>query len=75
MMSKRFAETIEKIYDFTENSKLLQSIRNGLVMIIPILLTGCFSIVLRSLPVDAYQNFIHNFGAGALYNIFSFLYI
>ena len=74
MMSKRFAWTIEKIYDFTENSKLLQSIRNGLVMIIPILLTGSFSIVLRSLPVDAYQNFIHNFGAGALYNIFSFLY-
>lgn len=74
MMSKRFANVIEKIYDFTENSKLLQSIRNGLVMIIPILLIGSFSIVLRSLPIAAYQDFVHNFGGGVFYNFFSFLY-
>lgn len=70
---KHSTRMIDRIYDFTENSKLLQSIRNGLVMIIPILLIGSFSVVLRSLPIAGYQNFINNFGDGAIYKVFSFM--
>lgn len=73
MKEKHSVRTIEKIYDFTENSKLLQSIRNGLVMITPILLIGSFSVLLGSLPIAAYQNFITNFANGIFKKIFSFV--
>lgn len=65
---------LEKIYDATENSVALQSIRDGLVMIIPVLMVGSFSIMFRSLPIPAFQNFISSFGGGFLSDIFVFLY-
>lgn len=73
MKERQSTRIIERIYDFTENSKLLQSIRNGLVMIIPITLIGCFSVVLGSLPVSVYQEFITGFADGALKKIFAFI--
>lgn len=64
---------LEKVYNFIDNSKLLQSIKNGLVMLVPILLIGSFSVVLVSLPVNIYQNFITNFAGGFFKSIFSFV--
>ncbi len=64
---------IERVYSFFENSRLLQCIRNGLVTIVPILLIGSFSVVLVSMPIDAYQNFISDFGGGIFRVLFEYV--
>lgn len=62
------------LYEKMDNSKLLQCIRSGLVMTIPVLLIGSFALVLRSLPIPVYQNFITTFLSGILYDIFAVIY-
>lgn len=64
---------LEIIYDYIEKSIILQSIRNGLVMLIPILFIGSFSVILISLPIDVYQKFITSFLNGVIAKIFSFI--
>lgn len=49
-------------------------VRNGLMMLIPVLTVGSLALILRSLPVGAYQRFITGFAEGFLYNMFSFVY-
>lgn len=71
MSDVQLTRMFDKVYNFIDNSKLLQCIKNGLVMMMPILFIGSFSVVLCSLPIDIYQNFITNFGNGFFYNIFS----
>lgn len=66
--------TMQTIYNRIDNSRILQSIRSGLVMMIPILLIGSFSLVLRSLPIAPYQRFITSFLSGAVYSLFTFVH-
>lgn len=65
---------LEKIYEVSENSAAMQSIRDGLVMLIPILMIGSFAVVLRSMPISWYQNFIQGFAGGIFSDIFLWLY-
>lgn len=62
------------IFDYFESSKVLQAIRNGLVLVMPILIVGSFAMALRSLPVKGYQDFIQSFCMGIIYNILSLIY-
>lgn len=41
-----------------------RSVRNGLVMILPILLIGSFVTLLQSIPIAAYKDFLQEFGNG-----------
>ena len=41
-----------------ESSPALQSVGNGMVKILPILLIGSFAMVLKSLPIPIYQQFL-----------------
>lgn len=66
--------TIQTIYDRMDNSRILQCIRSGLVMMIPVLLIGSFSLVFRSLPIDPYQDFITSFLSGAVYQLLTFIH-
>ena len=74
MKRKPFGNPIRALYDRMENSELLQCVRSGLVMTIPVLLIGSFALVFRSLPIPAYQRFITSFLSGALYDLFSFVH-
>lgn len=56
-----------------EGTVIALSVRGGLVMAIPILLLGSFSLILRDLPITVYQEFITGFSKGAFYDIFSFI--
>lgn len=47
-------------------------VRNGLVMVLPVLLVGSFADMLVFLPIPAYQDFISTFAGGAVQN---FLFI
>lgn len=54
--------SIEKI----EKVKIFHAIRDGLVMVLPVLLIGCFALVLQSLPINGYQNLLHTTLANTL---------
>ena len=63
-----------KIYVGMNNSKLLLCIRSSLIMLIPVLLIGSMALMLKSFPIDAYQEFIGSFCGGIIANFFSLIY-
>ena len=68
---------VNRFLDFStriSNNSLVRAIRNGLVGLIPILIIGAFALVLKSFPIEAYQNFITTFWDGAFYSFFNFIY-
>ena len=58
-------------YTILRERKFLYSIRNGMVMAIPAVMVGVFAILLLSLPVGPYQQFIHSFAHGFLVTVFT----
>lgn len=57
-----------------EETDAIKSIRNGLVMVIPILMIGSFSLLFKTLPIAHYQFFLKHFCSGALIDLFSTIY-
>ncbi|MDO5116750.1 MAG: EAL domain-containing protein [Synergistaceae bacterium] len=62
------------VFEKIENFPMVQAVRSALVMSIPILLPGSFALILRSLPVAAYQRFLENFYGGALIDVFQLIH-
>lgn len=54
-------------YDYFYKNKIFQCVRDGFVMMMPILLLGSFSVVIIYLPISAYQEFTHSFADGFFY--------
>jgi len=55
---------LSEINEKVGNRKILVSIRRGLTYMIPLILLGSFALVIISLPIPAYQNFMQDvFGA------------
>ncbi len=67
-------DRLDRQFERVENVAMIQAVRSGLVMAIPILLIGSFALVLRNLPIEAYQTFLHAFLNGFLAEIFDFIY-
>lgn len=65
---------MRNLYFKMTNSGLLRCIRGSLVFMTPILLTGSLALMLYSLPVTAYQNFIAGFGNGVISRFFYAIY-
>lgn len=65
---------IQKLYSSMDNSRILQCIRSGLIMMIPIMMIGSFALMFRSLPITAYQQFITTVFSGAIYEFLSFIH-
>ena len=53
---------------------IVRVIRTGLVSLIPFLMIGAFSLVLKSFPVVAYQTFIETFAGGFLLELFNLIF-
>ncbi len=56
------------------NIRIFKCIREGLIMIVPVIMLGAFSLLLMSLPIDGYQEFIEDFANGIVYTILSYMY-
>ena len=50
-----------------------QAIKNGLVMVIQILMIGSFACLLENIQFPLYQNFIRTFAGGTIYKILAFV--
>lgn len=55
-------------------SAVLQSLQNGMVMLIPILMIGSFSLIFSNLPIPALQGFMQTFLDGVLADVLQWLY-
>ena len=64
---------LSKLNTRMNNSKLLLCIRSSLIMVIPVLVIGSMALMLKSFPIDAYQDFIGTFGNGVIANFFSLI--
>lgn len=56
------------------NSKLFRAIRNGFVMVIPLIMLGSFALIVKSLQITPYQNFINSFCGGLIFHCADFVY-
>lgn len=66
-MKQRLLRVMNKI----ENAPSAMAIRNGLVMLIPVLLLGSTMLILKNLPIPAYQRFLAD---SFFLDIFNFVY-
>lgn len=69
-MRERFSDILEKLHRLP----VLRAVRRGLITLIPILMIGSLSLVLKSLPVKAYLTVITTWGDGILYSLFDMIY-
>lgn len=69
-MRERVTRALARMQDLT----VIQSIRCGLVALIPILMVGSASLVLKSIPLNGYQELIARWGGGALLAVFNGVY-
>ena len=61
-----------KLYFFERAS--VQAVRNGLIMLLPVMLLGSFSTLFRSIPIPVYQEFLKEFGEGILNTLLGWAY-
>ncbi len=74
---RQFEKVGRSIIDLSEKIEkkfLVRVIRDGLVTMIPILMIGGFALILQTLPIEFYQQFIGSFANGLFDKIFTFAY-
>ena len=59
---------------FLEDSILLSSLRQGVVLAIPFLMAGSIALVLNSFPVSGYQAFLDGFLGGRVRDLLVLIY-
>ena len=73
-MRERFKEKLFTISNFFENTTVFMAVRQGLIMMIPLILSGSISLMLMSLPIAAYQNILPGILNGKLLEVLEFIY-
>ena len=69
-----FKKWLFSITDKVESVKWVTIIRRGLTASIPLILIGAFALIFISLPIPAYQTFLHSVLGGRLVTFFSLAY-
>ena len=73
-MAEKRQSLFTRINMAMNSSKLLLCIRGSLIMLIPVLLIGSVSLMLKSFPIDGYQDFINSFASGIIANFFALIH-
>lgn len=74
VMETKFKNYLIKISMIIEEKTMFLAIKKGLIMIIPIIIIGSLSMVLKYMPLTLYQEFISKFGGGIIYSFLDILY-
>ncbi len=74
MVGELMYQKILNLFETIEKFPVISSIRNGLVMTIPIVLIGSFILICKNIPVQEYQSFLSSFGNGVVLNIMNYIY-
>ena len=67
-------ESVYNVFDKISNIKTIQALRKSLITLLPVLMLGSFALVLKSLPIKVYQDFIASFAGGILFSLFNIIY-
>ncbi len=73
-MTNKLVMNYYKTIDKIQKRPSIKAIRNGLVNMIPVLIIGAFSLILKTFPIKGYQTFINTFANGFILNLFDFIY-
>lgn len=73
-MRKKCKEKLFECTEFFENSPAFAAIRQGLLMMIPLIVTGSFALMLKSLPIQAYQKVLPNIFNGWYLDVLNYIY-
>ena len=68
-MKSKVSAVLRNIMDKLNNNLMLQAIRKGMVVAIPVLLIGSMAMVISSLPIPGYQRFITSLLGGKVNGI------
>ncbi len=63
-----------KIYTSIERNKLISSIRQGCVIMIPVFIIGAFSLLFQNFPIPVVKEFMLSFAGGIIFRFFGFIY-
>lgn len=63
-----------KIYEFITAVILRKTIHGGLLLALPLVIIGAISLTITSIPIPAYQTFIHSLLDGKAYSIFNLIF-
>jgi lactose/cellobiose-specific phosphotransferase system IIC component len=70
----RLRDALYRGYQYANEIQLLKAIREGLLMVVPVIMIGAIALVLRSFPLKPYLNFIQTFAGGAIDTFLAFIY-
>lgn len=62
-----------RVSDHFDNNLLFMAVRQGMVMMIPLLVSGSAALMLYSLPIPAYQKFLYGFWDGRAVAFLNFI--
>lgn len=69
----RFFDALSSVNDKTASSSMLRAVRNGFTYMIPFVLIGSFALVIMSLPIPLYQQFMSNTFGNSWKDIFEYI--
>ena len=73
-MRERLENNMLKTTYKIENNSAFGAIRQGMIMLIPLVVIGSIALMLMSLPIPAYQEFLNNLLDGRVVEILNFIY-
>ncbi len=70
---ERFKTALFKVSDYFDDNQALMAVRQGMIMLIPLLVLGAMALMLASLPIPAYQDFLSSFLNGKVVEFLHFV--
>lgn len=70
----RMGQWLHRVCNAMNEVRVLQCIRESLIMIVPVIMIGAFSLLIQSFPIDVYQDFIKTFANGIIYTVLDYVY-
>lgn len=70
---EKFKTALFKISDYFDDNPALMAVRQGMIMLIPLLVIGAMALMLSSLPIPAYQAFLPKLFNGKIVEFLSFI--
>lgn len=72
-MGKRFRNGLFELADRFEQTSAFLAIRQGLIMMIPLIVLGSFALMIKSLPIPAYQKILPEIFGGKFVEILDYI--
>lgn len=72
-MNERVKNRLFRISDYFDDSAMFMAVRQGMVMMIPLLVSGSMALMLISLPIPMYQEFLVNLCNGRVVEFLRFI--